>query len=65
MALVFFGLLSSMALCAVAELLSSIAESHFFCLEAGETGHGAGVFRLAVVDGVVRGCRVVVQHSGS
>ena len=37
MALVFFGLLSSMALCAVAELLSSIAGVDFFCLETGET----------------------------
>ena len=34
MALVFFGLLSSLALCAVAELLSSIAGVDFFCLEA-------------------------------
>ena len=66
MALVFFGLLSSMALCAAAEWLSSIAELHFFCLGAGENRSWRLVFpRIAVVDGVVRDCRVVVQHSRS
>ena len=33
MALVFFGLLSSLAFCAIAELLSSIAGVDFFCWE--------------------------------